>query len=130
MAIRSMKTWPCRLLMLALLCVASVGCGGGSRGQPVNPATAKDACRTFLQAWQDGKKAEDLKPGIVGADREWSAGVKLVAFEILSDEANQGTRLSMSVKLTLKDDKGSESKSTVNYAVSTAPVVTVLRDED
>lgn len=128
MAIRSMTTWPCRLLMFALLCVASVGCGGSAPA--VNPATAKDACKTFLQAWQDGKKAEDLKPGIIGADREWSAGKKLVAFEILTDEANQGTRLSMSVKLTLKDDKGSESKSTVNYAVSTAPVVTVLRDED
>lgn len=129
MTIRSMTMWRCRLLMLALLCTVSGGCGG-SRGQPVNPATAKDACKTFLQAWQDGKKTEDLKPGIIGADREWSAGKKLVAFEILSDEANQGTQLSMSVKLTLKDDKGAESKSTVNYTVSTAPVVTVLRDED
>ena len=129
MTIRSMTTWPCRLLMLVLLCVVSVGCGG-PRGGPVNPTTAKDTLKAFLQAWQDGKKAEDLKPGIIGADREWSAGKKLVAFEILTDEANQGTRLKMSVNLTLKDDKGTESKSTVNYAMSTAPVVTVLRDED
>ena len=129
MTIRSMTTWPFRLLMLALLCVMSVGCGG-PRGQAVNPTTAKEVCKTFLQAWQDGKKAEDLKPGIIGADREWSTGKKLVAFEILPDEANQGTLLSMSVKLTLKDDKGAESKSTVTYAVSTAPAVTVLRDED
>lgn len=129
MTIRSMTTWPCRLLMLALVCVMSVGCGG-PRGQPVNPTTAKDVLKTFLQAWQGGKKSEDLKPGIIGADREWSAGKKLVAFEIQSDEVNQGTRLSMSVNLTLKDDKGAESKSTVKYAVSTAPVVTVLRDED
>lgn len=129
MTIRSMTTWPCRLLMLALLCGVSVGCGG-PRGQPVNPTTAKDTLKTFLQAWQDGKKAEDLKPGIIGADREWSAGKKLVAFEILTDEANQGTRLKMSVNLTVKDDKGTESKSKVDYAVSTAPTVTVLRDED
>lgn len=129
MTICSMIMSPCRRLMLALLCVASFGCGG-PRGQPVNTATAKDACKTFLQAWQDGKKAEDLKPGIIGADREWNAGKKLVAFEILSDEAHQGTQLRMSVKLTLKDDKGAESNSTVSYTVSTAPVVTVLRDED
>lgn len=129
MTSRSMTTWPCRLLISVLLCAMSLGCGG-SRGQPVNPTMAKDVLKTFLQAWQDGKKAEDLKPGIIGADREWNAGKKLVAFEILSDEANQGTRLKMSVNLTLKDDKGAESKSTVNYAVSTAPAVTVLRDED
>lgn len=129
MTIRSMTTWPCWLLMLALLCVASVGCDG-PRGQPVNPATAKEVCKTFLQAWQDGKKAEDLKPGIIGVDREWNDGKKLVAFEILTDAANQGTRLSLSVKLTLKDDQGAESISTVKYAVSTAPVVTVLRDDD
>ncbi|TXT18449.1 MAG: hypothetical protein FD138_4444 [Planctomycetota bacterium] len=129
MTICPMTTWPCRLLMLALLCVVSVGCGG-PRGQPVNPTTAKEVLKTYLQAWQDGKKAEDLKPGIIGADREWSAGKKLVAFEILTEEANQGTRLSLSVNLTLKDDKGTESKSTVKYAVSTAPAVTVLRDED
>ena len=129
MTIRSMTTWPCRLLMSVLLCAVSVGCGG-PRGGSVNPTTAKDVLKTFLQAWQDGKKSEDLKPGITGADREWTAGKKLASFEILPDEANQGTRLSMSVNLTLKDDKGAESKSTVKYAVSTAPAVTVLRDDD
>lgn len=129
MTSRSMTAWPCRLLMLALLCVVLIGCGG-PRGQPVNPTTAKDVLKTFLQAWQDGKKAEDLKPGITGADREWNSGKKLVSFEIQSDEANQGTRLRVSANLTLKDDKSAESKSTVNYVVSTAPAVTVLRDED
>lgn len=129
MTSRSMTTWPCRLLMLALLCLVLIGCGG-PRGQPVNPTMAKDILKTFLQAWQDGKKAEDLKPGIVGADREWSAGKKLLAFEILTDEANQGTQLHLSANLTLQDDKGAESQSTVNYVVSTAPAVTVLRDED
>ncbi|MFM9965382.1 MAG: hypothetical protein ACKV2Q_29705 [Planctomycetaceae bacterium] len=129
MTIRSITTWPTRLLMLALLWVVSLGCDG-PRGGPVDPATAKDVCRSFLQAWQDGKKSDDLKPGIIGTDREWSDGKKLVAFEILTDAANQGTRLSLSVKLTLKDDKGAESHSTVKYAVSTSPVVTVLRDDD
>lgn len=129
MSICSMTTHPSRLLKLVLLCLMSMGCDG-PRGQAVNPTTAKEVCKTFLQAWQDGKRAEDLKPGIIGADREWSVGKKLVAFEILPDEANQGTQLRMSVKLTLKDSKGAESKSTVKYVVSTAPAVTVLRDED
>lgn len=125
----SMLTQPCRLLALVLLGVMPIGCGS-PRGQAVNPTTAKEVGKTFLQAWKDGKKAEDLKPGIIGVDREWSAGKKLVAFEILPDESNQGTRLVMSVKLTLRDDKGGESNTTAKYAVSTAPVVTVLRDED
>lgn len=129
MTIRAMTTWPCRLLMLALLCVVSVGCGG-SGGQAVNPTAAKDVLKTFLQAWQDGKKAEDLKPGITGFDRDWSAGKKLVSFEIKPNEANQGTTLRTSVQLTLKDDKGAESKSTANYNVTTAPAVTVSRDDD
>ncbi len=129
MTIRSMTTCPCWLLMLALLCVVSVGCSG-PRGQAVNPTMAKDVLKTFLQAWQDGKKAEDLKPGITGFDRDWSAGKKLVSFEIKPNEANQGTTLRTSVQLTLKDDKGAESKSTANYNVTTAPAVTVSRDDD
>lgn len=129
MTSRSMTTWPCWLLMLVLLCVVLIGCGG-PRGGPVNPTAAKDVLKTFLQAWQDGKKSDDLKPAIIGVDREWTAGKKLVAFEILPDETNQGTQLNVSVNLTLKDDKGAEAKSKVNYAVSTAPAVTVLRDED
>ena len=103
-------------------------------GEPISrdlkDADLKDVLKTFLQAWQDGKKAEDLKPGITGFDRDWSAGKKLVSFEIKPNEANQGTTLRSSVQLTLKDDKGSESKSTANYNVTTAPAVTVSRDDD
>ncbi len=129
MTIRSMTTWPCRLLMLALLCVVSVGCGG-PRGGPVDSSKAQDVFKTFLKAWQDGKKAEDLKPDITGVDRDWSAGKKLVSFEIKPSETNQGTTLRFSVQLTLKDDKGAESKSTAIYNVTTAPAVTVIRDDD
>jgi hypothetical protein len=125
----SITTWRCRLLVLALLCVASVGCGDGStRRQPVNATKAQEACKAFLKAWQDGKKSDDLKLEIIGADEAWRSGKKLVSFEILPNETNDGSSLQISVQLILKDDTGGESKSNVTYAVSTAPVVTVIRD--
>ncbi len=129
MTIRSMTTWLCRLLVLVLLSVVSIGCGG-PRGGPVDSSKVQDVLKTFLKAWQDGKKADDLKPDIVGVDRDWSAGKKLVSFEIKPNETNQGTTLRFSVQLTLKDDKGTESKSTAIYNVTTAPAVTVIRDDD
>lgn len=129
MTSRLMTTWSCRPLILALVCVVSFGCGG-PRGQPVDSSKAQDVFKTFLKAWQDGKKADDLKPEITGVDRDWSAGKKLVSFEIKPNEANQGTTLRFSAQLTLKDDKGTESKSTAIYNVTTAPAVTVIRDDD
>lgn len=129
MTSRSMTTWPYRPLMLALVCMVSLGCGG-PRGLPVDSSKAQDVFKTFLKAWQDGKKAEDLKPDITGVDRDWSAGKKLVSFEIKPNENNQGTTLRFTVQLTLKDDKGTESKSTAIYNVTTAPAVTVVRDDD
>jgi hypothetical protein len=50
-----------------------------------------------------------------------------VAFELLPNEENDGTNLHIPVELTLKDDKGKESKPKVLYIVGTSPVVTVFR---
>jgi urease gamma subunit len=116
------------LLGVLLCCVLTAGCQRTARDLKLNQPTAREACTAFLTAWKEGKKAADLKPKIIGRDHSWDAGEQLVDFELLADEHTDGVTLFLPVKLTLKNAKGKESKTTVTYAVATDPVVTVIRD--
>ena len=78
---------------------------------------------------KEGKKPEDLKPRITGADFEWSSGKKLVSYEILPNEVKNGPNLLVSAQLVLQNQKGIESKTNASYIVGTSPVITVIRDE-
>ena len=122
------RCW-CSLVATAVVSVALVGCGGSAGSIPVNQSAAREACQAFLEAWKGGKTTEELKPKISGADYVWASGQKLVSFEILPEEINNGTSLRVSTLLVLKDSKGRESKSNVSYTVGTSPVITVIRDE-
>ena len=127
-----MQLWssPTRIsIVLLLVAVSFAGCGHFSSGKPVNEVNARDACKTFLEAWKEGKTPADLKPKITGADHEWASGEKLVSYEILPKETSNGTTLYVSARLTLKSAKGVETKSNATYAVGTSPVITVLREE-
>ncbi len=111
---------------LALM-AALTGCQKGARSLSLDPEKARESCTAALTAWKEGKKPADLKPGIIVGDETWDAGKALTAFELLPGEENDGTNLHVPVQLTLKDDKGKESRSKVLYIVGTSPVVTVFR---
>ncbi len=106
----------------------SVGCGYSAQNLSLDQDQARQACETFLKAWQKGGTSKALEPEIVGTDEAWKAGMKLVSFEVLPDEFNDGTNLHMKVKLTLADDSGKTSETNVTYVVGTSPRVTVFRD--
>jgi hypothetical protein len=113
--------------MSLLVAVVVSGCDRSARSLSLDEPKAREACTTALNAWKEGKKPADLKPGIVVGDETWDSGKSLSAFEILPDEKSDGTNLHIPVRLTLKDGKGKESKMEVLYIVGTSPVVTVFR---
>lgn len=119
----------CRLLWLAMLVAVplSSGCQRTSRDLSLDPDQARTACATFLDAWKEGKQPGDLRPDITGADFEWASGHKLVSYEVLPDEFNDGTNLHINVRLTLEGADGKQSSSNALYIVGTEPVVTVFR---
>jgi hypothetical protein len=127
MTICSIARRPRWLLALVLVGFASVGCDRSSRGLSLDQNQAREACAAFLTAWKEGKQPGDLRPKITGRDYSWDSGQKLVAFELLPDETNDGTNLHIPVRLTLQDPEGKESTSNATYTVGTSPVVTVFR---
>lgn len=114
-------------LLFCLLGMLIAGCDQSARGLPLDEKGARAACETFLKAWQEGKEPSAMKPEITGSDYQWSSGHKLVAYEILPDETNDGTNLHLTVRLKLKDAAGKESQADAIYTVGTSPVITVFR---
>ena len=118
----------CLPAVLAVFLLSSLGCDRSARSLSLDQSLAREACSRFLTAWQEGGQASQLKPDIIGRDYAWDAGQKLVAFEFLPGEFNDGTNLHIPVRLTFKDAQGKESRSEATYVVGTSPVVTVIRD--
>lgn len=130
MFIDSRHPWLRQFFLVALMCAALCGCGGGREGTnlPLNEEDAREACRSFLTAWKSGEKSADLAPDIIGKDEDWDAGQKLVSFEVLPNEMNDGSNLHIPVQLTLRDKQQRSSVLNVTYTVGTYPSVTVFRD--
>ncbi len=116
--------------LCVLLVVTAAGCQKTARNLPLNQPQAREACTEFLTAWKDGKKIADLKPKIIGRDSDWEAGKKLDTFEILPEEKADGPNLLLTVRRTLKDDKGRSIKQEVTFVVGTSPVITVFRYDE
>ena len=116
-----------RLSFALLVCGWSAGCGFGQT-PAVNESIAHDSLITFLDAWSGGETPDDLQPNIIGKDPAWTAGEKLVSYEIV-DEKTTGTSLHISAKLTLENSNGEKKTPMATYIVGTSPVVTVFRDE-
>ena len=114
-------------LVVGLLFVMCLGCGGSPGNTPVNESVAIEACETFLDAWRDGLTPQDLQPRILGSDYVWDSGYKLISYELLPDEKNNGTSVEISALLTLEDGRGVITKSNAIYTVGTSPEVTVIR---
>src|SRR5262245_60917687 len=103
---------------LLLFALALAGCSkSGPEKFIPSEGQARQALETALAAWKNGQeKPGKLSLGKVGievVDANWSAGQKLTAFEIVSEEPGEGPRF-FTVKLTLAKAKGPE---TVKYVV-------------
>ena len=117
------------LCLLSMFVIAISGCESTARNLSLNQASAREACQTFLTAWKDGKSAKSLAPQIVGSDSDWETGRTLETFEILPEERTDGANLFLTVKRTIKTQKGALLEQEVGYVVGTSPVVTVFRSD-
>jgi hypothetical protein len=118
-----------RLVILALVCLVSAGCSSGEgRNLPLKQELARESCKKFLTAWQEGRKSQELLPGIIGKDEDWDGGQKLISFEVLPNESNDGSNLHIPVRLTLANPQGQQYLLDVTYIAGTYPKVTVFRD--
>lgn len=117
------------LVMVSSCFSLLAGCERNARGLSVDNAAARDACQTFLTAWKDGKKSQDLAPKITGKDSDWDSGYLLESFEILPEERSDGANLFFTVRQTVKTPTGAVQQQEVGYVVGTAPVVTVFRSD-
>lgn len=116
---------------VALLVCGLSGCGpdGPPVAAPVEPEMARAALRSTLEAWKAGRKPADMMatdPPVVAQDMDWTAGTRLVGYELLDDQP-MDANLRANVKLTLHPTGGKETVKTVAYIVGTDPKLTVFR---
>jgi hypothetical protein len=121
--------------MMALVAVALflgvAGCAGGSSGAG-NEQSAREALGSALEAWKNGRTADDMRrgtPEVVVGDSAWKLGLKLSGYEI-GKGMYDGKNLRVPVTLTLVQPPRGTRKIDVNYIVGTSPVVTIFRDSD
>jgi hypothetical protein len=119
---------------IVLACSALVaGCGEPGRSYPVEPEKARQALRSTLDAWKEGKTPDDLRrwaPEVVAQDRDWKGGSRLIDYRLLDDGEALDDNLRVQVELTLRDPEGKERKKTVFYVITTRPAITVFRDSN
>jgi hypothetical protein len=121
------------LLVLAIAApLAPVGCSPGpQRAAAVDPASARTALQSALDAWKAGQKPADLKagsPAITVQDLDWESGSRLVSYEVKSEGTHDNANLRIPVSLTLSGPSGGEQTKEVTYVVGTSPAITVFRE--
>lgn len=115
------------VLLISVCCCGAAGCG--SKPLESDPAAAKKLLTETLEAWKSGKKPDDLKsqaPPVYVGDPRWSAGAKLVEFNI----TGEGDFHQSSVRLPVRMKTNKEPKAReVFYWVSTNPANSVTLAE-
>jgi hypothetical protein len=120
----------CRPLLLILLIVVPVGCGGSSHTKYIPAAdAAKQALQTSLEKWKSGDAYGPITGGEVDIDFQdarWQTKKKLESYEILGEEKSGGPKV-YNVKMKLDEDK--EEKEVKYYVFGVDPLH-VFRDKD
>jgi len=122
-----------RRVLLLVLAAVPLGCGGASAPRPPDPVRARAALHAALDAWQRGESAEALRqrrPPIHVVDHEWRSGVQLVRYRASDAKQAAGGDLRCPVVLSLRGKNGKAFEKKAVFGVGTAPVLTVVREED
>src|SRR5262249_37802098 len=126
----SIRSWV--LPAAALGVVLAAGCGRYAPPPPADPAAARQALRSALDAWQGGDTVEALargKPPVHVADDDWQGGARLLNYEITGEGEMLGLNLCCPVALSLQDRGGRTVQKKVRYSVGTSPVLTIFRED-
>lgn len=129
---RSLSSCPLLLAGAILAGIVLAGCQSGPyESAPVDAGKARATLTKALDSWKAGESVDSLQaasPAIVVQDFDWSAGKKLVGYEVLGPGKAVDANLLAQVRVTLEDHQGKTTEKTVHYVVGTAPVLTVFRD--
>jgi hypothetical protein len=91
--------------IVLLLLVVCAGCSAPTNDKFVPTETkARESLEAALTAWKNGKKPEEIDAAPIKvqvADAQWQSGKKLIDFEIVSQEHDEGTP-TFSVRLTIQ----------------------------
>src|SRR4051794_39315977 len=93
------------LLGLAPACLLLAGCHGNSLPPETDPARGREALKTVLDGWAQGKAMTDLRaanPPVVAYDPDWEAGHKLTKYQIAKEDGRSGVDLLVAVTLTVE----------------------------
>ena len=116
--------------VLALLPLS--GCSGSSHAGAVNAPLARESLKIALDHWKNGEDPKSLQSSatpMTAQDFEWSAGAKLLDYQILDEGKEEDANLRVQVKITLGPQGKSKSvEKKAWYVVGTSPSVTVFRD--
>ena len=121
---------PWWLAGLPLLTLVAVGCGQSA--SPSDPAEGRKALLAVLDAWKGGEKPTALAqraPSIHVTDGDWMSGLRLQRYKAIDDGRLVGSDVNYNVLLELKTAKGKSVKRDAVYAVTTRPLVLVLRQD-
>ena len=117
-------------LACLLASAALLGCEGTAAPPTADNEQARKTLEQALAGWQKGETVEGMKqasPSIVVSDPKWSKGLALKKYEIKGGGSPAGAERVFAVTLWLADEKGKESRETVDYKVGTNPILTVYR---
>jgi hypothetical protein len=112
-----------------IVMLAAAGCNSRSTSKYVPPQeSARKALEQSLDAWQNGQAPGLISdaPQVQAVDSYWRAGQKLVSYEILEEEANEGPRV-FSVRLNVVRAR---QPMVVRYYVVGRDPMLVYREDD
>jgi hypothetical protein len=128
---RLMESAPILFLILALALVLGGGCSPSAR--PSDPNEGRKALQTMLDAWKGGAKPESFasqNPSIHASDGDWRSGLVLQSYRAVGEGMLVGSDLNYAVELQLKNNRGRVTKKSAVYAVTTHPMLLVLRTDE
>lgn len=126
---RTLNGKHCRWLLVG--CLALVGCHQ-NQGVSANPDVARSVLKEGLDGWKAGETLDAFtqRTQIIVSERRWSAGTKLVSYEMATDHEMNGFDWQCTVKTTVKSADGKTAEEKATYAVSTDPKRVIVRLEN
>jgi len=87
----------------------------------------------MLDAWKGGAKPDSFasqNPSIHASDGDWRSGLVLQNYRAVGEGMLVGSDLNYPVELELKNTRGQVTKKNAVYAVTTHPLLLVLRTDE
>lgn len=127
-------SWLASVPMLALVLALALLLGGCSpSARPSDPDEGRKALQSMLDAWKGGTKPDafaQANPSIHASDGDWRSGLVLQDYRAEGEGRLAGSDLNFAVELVLKNAKGRVTRKNATYAVTTHPLLLVLRTDE